>query len=113
VENAVSGPDLQAINAGKREVRETMDAKINNVIYMKLYSGPKMMDDEYLKSNIARSIDRDSTVLTALLLFLLREIPCPGSFPLDTTSLHTLDLYHCNTYASATSPSCITHTLGS
>jgi hypothetical protein len=61
VENAVSGPDLQAINAGKREVGETMDAKIN-VIYMELYSGPKMMDDEYLKSNIARSIDRDSTV---------------------------------------------------
>jgi hypothetical protein len=62
VENAVSGPDLQAINAGKREVGETMDAKINNVNYMELYSGPKMMDDEYLKSNIARSIDRDSTV---------------------------------------------------
>jgi hypothetical protein len=62
VENAESGPDLQAINAGKREVGETMDAKINNVIYIELYSGPKMMDDEYLKSNIARSIDRDSTV---------------------------------------------------
>jgi hypothetical protein len=27
-------------------VGETMDAKINNVIYMELYSGPKMMDDE-------------------------------------------------------------------
>jgi hypothetical protein len=40
-----------------------MDAIINNVIYMELYSGPKMMDDEYLKSNIARSIDRDSTVI--------------------------------------------------
>jgi hypothetical protein len=53
VENAVSGSDLQAINAGKREVGETMDVKINNVIYMELYSGPKMMDDEYLKSNIA------------------------------------------------------------
>jgi hypothetical protein len=39
-----------------------MDAKINNVIYMELYSGPKMMDDEYLKSNIARSIDRDTAV---------------------------------------------------
>jgi hypothetical protein len=60
--NAVSGQDLQAINAGKREVGETMDAKINNVMYMELYSGPKMMDEEYLKSNIARSIDRDSTV---------------------------------------------------
>jgi hypothetical protein len=62
VENAVLGPDLQAINAGKREVGETMDAKINNVIYMELYSGPMIMDDEYLKSNIARSIDQDSTV---------------------------------------------------
>jgi hypothetical protein len=39
-----------------------MDAEINNVIYMELYLGPKMMDDEYFKSNIARSIDRDSTV---------------------------------------------------
>jgi hypothetical protein len=60
----VSGPDLQVINAGKREVGETMDAKINNVIYMELYSGPKMMDDEYLKSNITRSIDLDFTVIT-------------------------------------------------
>jgi hypothetical protein len=34
---------------------------------MELYSGPKMMDDEYLKSNIARSIDRDSTVLGSML----------------------------------------------
>jgi hypothetical protein len=32
---------------GKREVGETMDAKINNVLYMELYSGPKMMDNEY------------------------------------------------------------------
>jgi hypothetical protein len=40
VENAVSGLDLQAINSGKREVGEMMDAKINNVIYMELYSGP-------------------------------------------------------------------------
>jgi hypothetical protein len=62
MENAVSGPDLQVINAGKWEVGETIDAKINNVIYMELYPGPKMMDDEYLKSNIARSIDRDFTV---------------------------------------------------
>jgi hypothetical protein len=67
VENAVLGPDSQAINAGKREVGETMDAKINNVIYMELYSGAKMMDEEYLKSNIARSIDRDFTVYCNLL----------------------------------------------
>jgi hypothetical protein len=43
---------------------ETMDAEINNVIYMELYSEAKMMDDEYYKMNIARSIDRDSTVYT-------------------------------------------------
>jgi hypothetical protein len=46
VENAASGPDLQAINAGKRSVGETINAEINNVIYMELYSGAKMMDDE-------------------------------------------------------------------
>jgi hypothetical protein len=63
----VSGPDLQAINAGKREVGEMMDAKINNVIYIEVYSGPKMMDDEYLKSNIARSRFHCST-LTFLII---------------------------------------------
>jgi hypothetical protein len=40
-----------------------MDAEINNVIYMELYSGAKMVDDEYYKTNVARLIDRDSTVL--------------------------------------------------
>jgi hypothetical protein len=69
VENAVPGPDLQAINAGKREVGETMDAKINNVIYMELYLGPKMMDDEYLKSNIARSRFHCIFILVSSYLF--------------------------------------------
>jgi hypothetical protein len=40
-----------------------MDAEINNVIYMELYSGPKMAHSKYEKTNVARSIDRDSTVL--------------------------------------------------
>jgi hypothetical protein len=40
-----------------------MVAEINNVIYMELYSGAKMVDDKYLKTNNVRSIDRDSTVL--------------------------------------------------
>jgi hypothetical protein len=40
-----------------------MDAEINNVIYMELYSGAKMVDDKCLKTNNVRSIDRDSTVL--------------------------------------------------
>jgi hypothetical protein len=43
-----------------------MDAEINNVIYMELYSGPKMAHDKYEKTNVAGSIDRDSTVLGAL-----------------------------------------------
>jgi hypothetical protein len=62
-----------------------MDAKINNVIYMELYSGPKMMDDEYLKSNIARSIDRDSIVFYSIGMCRMR-IPlacaeCDDSLP--------------------------------
>jgi hypothetical protein len=40
-----------------------MDAEINNVIYMELYSGPKMAHGKYEKTNVARSIDRDSTVV--------------------------------------------------
>jgi hypothetical protein len=43
--------------------RGTMDAEINNVIYMELYSGPKMAHDKYEKTNVARSIHRDSTVV--------------------------------------------------
>jgi hypothetical protein len=41
-----------------------MDAEINNIIYMELYSGPKMAHGKYEKTNVARSIDRDSTVYT-------------------------------------------------
>jgi hypothetical protein len=40
-----------------------MDAEINNVICMELYSGAKMVDDKYLKTNNMRSMDRDFTVL--------------------------------------------------
>jgi hypothetical protein len=36
-----------------------MNAKINNVIYMELYSGAKIVDE---KTNIAGSIDREFTV---------------------------------------------------
>jgi hypothetical protein len=39
-----------------------MDAEINTVIYMELYSGPKMAHDKYEKTNFARSIDRDTIV---------------------------------------------------
>jgi hypothetical protein len=49
--------DLQAIKAEKRKVEGTMNAKTNNVIYMELYSGAKMVDDKYEKTNVAGSID--------------------------------------------------------
>jgi hypothetical protein len=39
--------DLQVINAEKRQFGGTMDAEINNVIYMELYSGPKMVHGKY------------------------------------------------------------------
>jgi hypothetical protein len=55
--------DLQAINAEKRQFGGTMDAEINNVVYMELYSGSKMAHGKYEKTNVAGSIDRDSTEL--------------------------------------------------
>jgi hypothetical protein len=39
-----------------------MDAEINDIFYMELYSGPKMAQGKYKKTNVARLIDRDSTV---------------------------------------------------
>jgi hypothetical protein len=55
--------DLQAINAEKRQFGGTMDAEINNIIYMELYSGPKMAHGKYGKTNVAGSMDQDSTVV--------------------------------------------------
>jgi hypothetical protein len=51
-------------------LRETMNAKISNIIYMELYSGAKIVDDKYEKTNIAGSIDREFTVLRAELYML-------------------------------------------
>jgi hypothetical protein len=48
--------------SGKTIGRGTMDAEINNIINTELYSGAKMVDDKYLKTNNVRSIDRDTTV---------------------------------------------------
>jgi Na+-transporting methylmalonyl-CoA/oxaloacetate decarboxylase beta subunit len=42
---------------GKTIRRGTMDAEINIVIYMELYSGANMVDDKYLKTNNVRSIE--------------------------------------------------------
>jgi hypothetical protein len=40
-----------------------INAEINSVIYVEPYSGPKKAHGKYEKTNVARSIDRDSTVL--------------------------------------------------
>jgi hypothetical protein len=47
---------------GKTAVRETVDAEINNVIYMELYSGAMMADGKYRKTYVAGLIDRENTV---------------------------------------------------
>jgi hypothetical protein len=41
----------------------TINAKINNEIYMELYSGAKIVDDKYEKTIIPGSLDREFTVL--------------------------------------------------
>jgi hypothetical protein len=47
-----------------------MDAEINNFIHMELYSEPKMVHGKYEKTNIARSIDRDSTVCVCVSIYI-------------------------------------------
>jgi hypothetical protein len=47
---------------GKSAVREMVDAEINNVIYMELYSGAKMANSKYRKTYVAGSVDRENTV---------------------------------------------------
>jgi hypothetical protein len=49
--------DSQAINAEKRQFGGPMDAEINNVIYMEIYSGPMTARGKYGKTNVAGSID--------------------------------------------------------
>jgi hypothetical protein len=51
------------INAVKQQFGGKMDAEINNVIYMELYSGPERAHGKYEKTNVAGTIDRDSTVV--------------------------------------------------
>ena len=61
--NAVSGRRFTYDECGKTIVRGTMDAGINNVIYMELYSGPKMANGRCGKTIDTGTIDRGSTVL--------------------------------------------------
>jgi len=58
----VSGRRFSYDECGKTIVRGTMDAGINNVIYMELYSGPKMANGRCGKTIDTGMIDRVSTV---------------------------------------------------
>jgi hypothetical protein len=48
---------MSAIHCQNSAVWETVDAKINNIIYMELYSGAKMADSKYRKTYVGR-VDR-------------------------------------------------------
>jgi hypothetical protein len=53
---------FQMINAVKTIVQGMMDARINDVIYMELHSGPKMANGTCGKTIVAGTIDRGSAV---------------------------------------------------
>jgi hypothetical protein len=46
-EKCCVGTVIYSDKCGKTAVRETVDVKINNVIYMELYSGAKMVNGKY------------------------------------------------------------------
>jgi hypothetical protein len=52
-EKCCAGTVIYSNKCGKMAVRETVDAEINNVIYMELYSGDKMADGKYRKTYVA------------------------------------------------------------
>ena len=60
--NAASGPWFTNDQCVKTIVWGTMDAGINNVIYMELNSGPKIANSTCGKTIVAGTIDRGSTV---------------------------------------------------
>jgi hypothetical protein len=62
-EKCCVGTVIYSNKCGKTAVQETVDAEINNVIYMELYSGAKMADGKYRKTYVAGSVDRENTVL--------------------------------------------------
>jgi len=64
--NAASGLWFTNDQCGKTIVRGTMDAGINDVIYMELHLGPKMVNDTCGKTIVAGTIDRGSTVYNLL-----------------------------------------------
>jgi hypothetical protein len=62
-EKCCVGTVIYSDKCGKMAVRETVDAEINNVIYMEIYSRAKMADGKYRKTCISGSVDRENTVL--------------------------------------------------
>ena len=58
----MSGRRFTYDECGKTIVWGTMDAGINNVIYIELYSGPKMANGRCGKTIDTGTIDRGSTV---------------------------------------------------
>ena len=62
----MSGRRFTYDECGKTIVRGTMDAVINNVIYMELYSGPKMAN-----GRCGKTMDRGSTVYPKYTQFVI------------------------------------------
>ena len=66
----MSGRRFTYDECGKTIVRGTMDAGINNVIYMELYSGPKMANGRCGKTIDTGTIDRGSAVYIYIFIIL-------------------------------------------
>jgi hypothetical protein len=64
VGNALSGTGFTTKKVGKQKIGETKNAEINNVVYIELYSGAKMVNEKYLKTKYVRSKNREFTVFT-------------------------------------------------
>jgi hypothetical protein len=47
-----------------RKSRKTKNAEINNIVYMELYSGAKMVNEKDLKTKYLRSKNREFTVFS-------------------------------------------------
>jgi hypothetical protein len=71
-----------------------MDAEINNVIYMELYSGPKMVHGKYEKTNVAGSIDRDSTVYWLLHVSAGRLLPKHVGASIQNKGVHIVGHFY-------------------
>ena len=62
----MSGRRFTYDECGKTIIRGTMDAGINNVIYMELYSRPNMANGRCGKTIDTGTIDRGSTVFVMI-----------------------------------------------